>query len=301
MIRYLKRSEIDDDKWNECIKQSASPQIFGCTFYLDVCCPEWSALVLNDYDAVFPVILKTKFSIRYLSQPYFVRHFGVYSKSKNIDYPLWINELQKLSTYFNFDIFNIDQAFEIHFKVSEKKYQTTDLNREYELIKKNYSDSHKRKIKKFSALESTIKNISDYSVFIQEFKNTIELKNLNYKTSHLNTLLDLMNTLPKHYEVFSNGVYVNNELMAAAYFVRYENRLLYLKGFKKYSKEVEGAMFYLFDQVIKENCNQDCILDYGGSNDNNVRQFFSGFSAKDSVYLHLEKNNLPKIIRWLKK
>jgi hypothetical protein len=79
MIKYLKREEINIQKWDECILRSTSPQIFGCSFYLDVCCPDWSALVLNDYEAVFPIIIKQKYFIKHLTQPYFVRHFGVYN------------------------------------------------------------------------------------------------------------------------------------------------------------------------------------------------------------------------------
>ena len=63
----------------------------------------------------------------------------------------------------------------------------------------------------------------------------------------------------------------------------------------------DGSMFYLFDHIIAENCNQDLSLDFGGSNNTNVAQFFRGFGAEDSVYLHLEKNELPRLIKWLKK
>lgn len=93
---------------------------------------------------------------------------------------------------------------------------------------------------------------------------------------------------------------MNGELVAGAYFVRYQNRLLYLKGFRKFNTENDGGMFLLFDNIIKENCDQDCILDFGGSNDTNVRQFFKGFGAEDSVYLQLEKNDLPVIVSWIK-
>jgi hypothetical protein len=110
-----------------------------------------------------------------------------------------------------------------------------------------------------------------------------------------------MNELAKHCKVISKGLLLNGELVAGAYFVQYHHRLLYLKGFRKFNTENDGGMFLLFDSIIKENSNHALTLDFGGSNNSNVRQFFKGFGAEDSVYLHLEKNELPFIIRWLKK
>ena len=94
---------------------------------------------------------------------------------------------------------------------------------------------------------------------------------------------------------------LNGELVAGAYFVKYNNRILYLKGFRKFNTENDGGMFLLFDSIIKENSNLPLTLDFGGSNNSNVRQFFKGFGAEDSVYLHLKKNELPSMIRWIKK
>jgi hypothetical protein len=301
MIKYLKREEINIQKWDDCILRSTSPQIFGCSFYLDVCCPDWSALVLNDYEAVFPISIKQKYFIKHITQPYFVRHFGVYAAESISDFKPWIHELNKLGRYFNFNIFNSTNDFSSEYKSVEKIYQLLNLNLTYEALRKNYSESHLRKIKKITPLETTIVDITDYSIYIKEFKNTISEKKLNYSDAHLQTLHQLMNELPKHCKVISKGLLLNGELVAGAYFVQYHNRLLYLKGFRKFNTENDSGMFLLFDSIIKENSNLALTLDFGGSNNSNVRQFFKGFGAEDSVYLHLEKNELPFLIRWLKK
>jgi hypothetical protein len=303
MIRYLKREDINLQKWDECILRSTSPQIFGCSFYLDACCPDWSALILNDYEAVFPIYIKEKFFIKYISQPYFVRHFGIYSKNQTIDLTPWIEALNNFAKYIQINVFNLtDLIFGFFpFIKTEKKYQSLNLNHNYVTLKKNYSDSHLRKIKKISPLETSFVEISDYSIYIKEFKTTVAEKKLNYSESHFTTLLQLMNTLPKHCNVISRGLMLNGELVAGAYFVQYNNRILYLKGFRKFNTENDGGMFLLFDSIIKENSNLPLTLDFGGSNNSNVRQFFKGFGAEDSVYLHLEKNNLPPLVRWVKK
>jgi hypothetical protein len=301
MIRHLKREDINLQKWDECILRSKSSQIFGCSFYLDACCPDWSALILNDYEAVFPISIKEKYFIKHITQPYFVRHFGIYTDDLSLDVAPWIHVLTKLARYFNFNVFNNTTDFSSEFKSDEKKYQSLNLNHNYETLKKNYSDSHLRKIKKISPLETSFVEISDYSIYINEFKTTVAEKKLNYSESHFTTLLQLMNALPKHCNVISRGLLLNGELVAGAYFVQYNNRILYLKGFRKFNTENDGGMFLLFDSIIKENSNLPSTLDFGGSNNSNVRQFFKGFGAEDSVYLHLKKNELPSMIRWIKK
>lgn len=301
MIKYLKRADINIQKWDECILRSTSSQIFGCSFYLDICCSNWSALVLNDYEAVFPFSIKQKYLIKHLTQPYFVRHFGIYTSELSSDITPWINALNKLTPYFNFNLFNRTKNVINNCRTEEKIYQSLNLNLNYEVLRKNYSESHLRKIKKMTQQKTSFIDINDYAIYAQEFKNTIVEKKLNYSDSHLDTMLKLMNELPKHCKVISRGLLLKGEIIAGAYFVQYNNRLLYLKGFRKFNSESEGGMFLLFDSIIKENCNIPLTLDFGGSNNSNVRQFFKGFGAEDSVYLHLKKNELPFIIRWLKK
>lgn len=301
MIRHLKRNEIDIQKWNDCVMNSQQAKIFGCSQYLDVCFTNWSGLVLNNYEAVFPIAVSSRFFISYIAQPFFVRYFGIYNSSGKIVISDWIEELKKLGQYFSFDVFNLEKEIYSEFDAKEKVFQQLLLNREYSELRSNYSEGHLRKLKKIKPEDFEIKELNNYKLFIDEFRKTVADKKLNYSDSNLNTLLQLMTELPKHFSVISKGVFHNNQVVAGAYFIRYKNRLLYLKGFRQMNGVNDGSMFYLFDHIIAESCNQNLILDFGGSNNTNVAQFFRGFGAEDSVYLHLEKNELPRLIKWLKK
>jgi hypothetical protein len=75
MIRVLSRQEIDVKKWDACINESETGQIFGYSWYLDVCCKDWFGLVENDYQAVFPLCSRTKIGIKYIYQPFFTPGF----------------------------------------------------------------------------------------------------------------------------------------------------------------------------------------------------------------------------------
>ena len=57
MIHYIQHKDIDFEKWDACVANSFNRLIYGFSWYLDVVCDDWDALVLNDYEAVFPLSL----------------------------------------------------------------------------------------------------------------------------------------------------------------------------------------------------------------------------------------------------
>jgi hypothetical protein len=59
-------------------------------------------------------------------------------------------------------------------------------------------------------------------------------------------------------------------------------------------------MFFLIDKFIQEHAGEKIILDFEGSNLPGLARFYKGFGSDDFVYLQVRKNNLPKLVRWLK-
>jgi hypothetical protein len=60
------------------------------------------------------------------------------------------------------------------------------------------------------------------------------------------------------------------------------------------------AMFYLINSVIQENAKSNIILDFEGSDDKNLGDFYQRFGASERLYLYLKINRLPRLIKWLK-
>ena len=71
MIIYLQNHEIDYDRWDSCVSSSDNRLIYAFSWYLDLVCRDWDALVYNDYQAVFPLPKRRKWSIEYIYQPFF--------------------------------------------------------------------------------------------------------------------------------------------------------------------------------------------------------------------------------------
>ena len=60
-IKYLKNSEINFVRWDNCINTAFNGSIFAYSWYLNILCNNWDALILGDYKYVMPILQKEKF------------------------------------------------------------------------------------------------------------------------------------------------------------------------------------------------------------------------------------------------
>ena len=65
MINYKRHKEIDFKKWDNCIESAINRNIYATTWYLDLVCKNWDALILNDYEAVMPLPWNKKWGVKY--------------------------------------------------------------------------------------------------------------------------------------------------------------------------------------------------------------------------------------------
>ena len=302
MIQYLEHKKINKKKWDECISNAGNSSVFVYSWYLDVVSEDWSALVLNDYEAVFPIASKSKYKINYVYQPFFTRYFGVFSKQK-ISAKLISEFVEAIPEKFKYMEFCLQEGQTISskaFELNEKKYQLLDLNMKHEILFKEYSDNAKRNIKK--AIKAGLKIRPDIAPekIVQLFKTTKgnELEVFSpqdYRT--LIQLMDMCNDLKKGQSI---AIYDGDKLCAAAFFMFSNNRFTFLKSGVTDDGKAKGAMHLLFDYFIKENSGKKYQLDFGGSSVENVARFYKNFGAKDCVYLQVKRNNLPALVKWVK-
>jgi lipid II:glycine glycyltransferase (peptidoglycan interpeptide bridge formation enzyme) len=92
----LNRSEIDDNRWEEFLLKNSNGLVYFHNWYLDCVCPDWKAIIVkkgNDWLAIMPLQLKTKYSLAYSLQPLFCKYLGVIFRKDISD--TYNNSLQK--------------------------------------------------------------------------------------------------------------------------------------------------------------------------------------------------------------
>ena len=302
MIRFVKSKEIDYAKWDDCILKSPQQFIFVYSWYLDAACTNWSALILNDYEAVFPLASASKLAIKYLYQPFFTRHFGVYSKTilnKTIEQDFF-SSIPKEFQYWDFCLHPHHKTSPVKVEVKQRIFQQLDLNIDFAQIRKQYSENALRNIKRAEKNSLTVDKEFKPFILVKHFKLS-QGKKLSFTEKEYTSLKKIMNACDESTETYCLAVTnEKKEPLAGAYFMEINDRIIYLKGFSTEDGKKKGAMHFLFDAFIQSQCNQNKVLDFGGSSVASVARFYKNFGAIDSLYLHIRSNRLPKFIRWIK-
>jgi len=291
MIRYLKRNEIDIEKYDTCIEHAHNSRIYAYSWYLDIIADNWGVLVLDDYQAVMPLPflrLKQNFFLKKITQPPFCQQLGVFS-NLNIQQ----KTLKKFTSCFlsykpklyNFNSSNIMDEIISESKIEKDNYEL-NLSKSYQEIYNDYSKNLKRNIAKAKKSGLKVLNNIETDDFIMMKKDTKLHKVSSKMFLTMKNLIDniCFRNLGKLY-----GVYHGDDLIATAFFVEESNRIVHLfSASTKLGKEI-GAISFLFDYIIKKNEKSNLIFDFEGSMIVGVAKFFKSFGANLIKYSSFQK------------
>ena len=150
MIHYLNHHEIDKKRWDDCIQHAVNSRIYAYSWYLDLVCPGWEALITDDYSAIFPLTGGRKWGIHYLYQPFFAQQLGLFSQE--------LLTRSKLSEFLE-AIPGKYRFAEIHLNAMNKMEEQTasqplrvnhelDMIASYQSLSGNYAKNTRRNLKK---------------------------------------------------------------------------------------------------------------------------------------------------------
>lgn len=301
MIKHAKRNEIDDAKWNSCIENDPLHLPYALSYYLDVVAPNWQALILNDYEAVLPLPVKTKYFVSYAYMPTYAPQIGIFSKNKidHTTYKTFCKAIPKNIQLIDFGVHQNMINVKGNGELSEKPNYILPLNVPYETIKKGYKYNTRQAIKK--TLEKNI-NIKDEADTIAIAKLISQnSKSTDFGEVEFNLTTTIINALKDKDLGFAYSVYSqNNDLEAVVFYIKFKNRIVNLLNASTSQAKKNGYMMVLIDHLIKQNSNSSFILDFEGSSIEGVARFFKSFGANNQPYFHWKWNRLPAIINWLK-
>ena len=98
------------------------------------------------------------------------------------------------------------------------------------------------------------------------------------------------------------GVFdTKNELLSSCVFFFSHNRAYYILVGNHPNGKTLGASHALIDAFISDHAGQSLLLDFEGSDVQNLAFFYSSFGAVEEKYAGLKINRLPFYLRWLKR
>lgn len=291
MIRYLHRSQIDEERWDRVMAASDFETAYAHSWYLDACANRWGALVLDDYDYIMPVAYGKKLGLRYSYQPRFCQQLGIYS-DKEVEADILDQFIRGLKKRFKLGNYSFNEGNLLGekrgFETTDNANYTLPLKPSHEELIRAYTSNCKRNVKK--AAQSELLFSAEISV-----EELVQLKQqhdqVRQDTEHYKGLIRMFSGLEEAGHVKIYGVRLEGQLCAGAIFACSHKRMHYLLSVSTWQGKDLSGMFLVIDRVIQMHANSHIILDFEGSNISSIARFFSGFGAHPQLYQRVRFNH----------
>jgi hypothetical protein len=291
-IRYLRRADIDVALWNACIEGAPNGLPYALTSFLDAACPQWSALVQDNYTAVMPLPQRKKWGINYLYQPFLTPMLGVFSlaeetivadaflKAIPARYRLWD---------LSFNAANSVLAYSNH-TIARTNY-LLPLQTNYEQIKRGYHQNTRRNLQKALNANLVVKEAIPPSEIIavaaQQYPLFTKVADRDF--DRVQQICDSLTNNIRTYAVYNT----EGSLIAACVLLLFRGRVIYWLPANSPKSRTCGASHFLMDHIIQTFGGQHVTLDFEGSDDVGVARFYQQFGAVPEHYISLYYNRLP--------
>ena len=284
MIRYLRHKDIDLNKWDNCISNAVNGLPYAYSWYLDIAAEEsWDALVLDDYEAVFPLPFKNRIVFKQIYQPFFVQQLGLFftqqEQEKQLHY--FINAIPSHFRKINLHLNTQNPVTGTFLKVKHKITHHINLSLLYPELTKSYSNNTKRNLKK--AINLDLKMVSSImpAEIINYRKKYLgkELRGTQNENDQLR-LQKLMEKMLSLNKGFITGVTDDTgELLSLAFFIRSNGHLIFLSAVSSEDGKEKQAMTFLIDSMLRSQAGTNQIFDFEGSMIPGLARYYKGFGG----------------------
>ena len=305
IIKYLKHSEIDKSKWDDCILKAQNSLIYVHSFYLDNCtfC-QWDALILEDYEAVMPVTFRNKYGILYLYQPAFLQQGGIFFK-KSIDQKIINLFLAEILKRFKFAEINLNYANEFvnapNLQVKALNNFILPLNKSYLEIASNFSNVFIKNVKTAKKYSFDYEKSSTVEPLVDLFKKLYGSRFLSVKQKDYDALSKNCNELIERNNIVLRTASIKGEIYAGIILLRDENRIYNISSSVTLKGRKLSANHFLYNSIIKEFSDSNLVFDFEGSDIKGIADFYQSITPLNQKYFSIKFNHLPKLIKLFKK
>lgn len=288
-------------KWDDCIEHSINGIFYAYSWYLDMVSAGWGALVENDYESVMPLPTRKKWGVAYIYQPFFIQQLGVFSKV-SVSPKVTARFIAAIPDRFRFADINLNTFNNLDpvagITLQRMRTFELDLIQRYTEIRESYSVNTARNLKKaeksglFIARQGRPEEI--ITAFRQHRGRTVK----SFSENDYNVLKHLIYAGMHKGMVHTYSAYTaENNFCAGAVFYRSHKKVVFLFSAITDTGKASSAMFSIVDHYIKEHAGKELILDFEGSNNPDLARFYSGFGSKECVFLRVQMNRLPFVLK----
>ncbi|MBN2348609.1 MAG: hypothetical protein JXJ22_07230 [Bacteroidales bacterium] len=303
-IRYLRNNEIDTSKWDSCIHDSVNGIFYAYSWYLNIVCEDWEALIEGDYETIMPLPVKKRFGIKQVFTPVLINQLGIFSLKPL--HPKKIDEfLEAIPAKFKIIHFPLNRLITSNSRQFYKSSPITcfelDLIKSYRNIKKYYSPALLKNLENIERNNiSAIEGLSIKSLF--EFIRVHHNPKYNIATGEYLLLIKVIIITAirtRMGEVYGAYSKMNN-LIASAFILKSHNKITLIHVCSD-KNEHPGALNCIIDYIIQKYSEKNITLSFEYNDKLFNGENYLNFGAIESSIEVIKIVNLPFCLIWLAK
>lgn len=303
MIRYLKHSEINPEKWNQAVHNSLFSTIFVEYEMLDLLTGSdtWDALVQGNYEAVMPLPYRKKGVLKYVYTPFFMPQMGILSEKELLtnDIQDFLSEASKHFVLADL-LLNEKVVFQKQYDICFVSY-ILQLQHAYSELYSQFHDNTKRNIKAGEKTQCRVTiGEEQVSKIIEMFRNNRgQMGSVHYHDRDYQILENVANYLLNRNLLDLYGVRTpEGKLAAGALFVKDGKRRWFWFSGRDNALSNSKPMFILLNSYIRDHAESEFVLDFNGSTNPNVARLYQSFGSQryDIPFVRCYKNKIWKIM-----
>jgi len=301
MIEHIPHRQLDRTRWDAMLGACANNLWYAQSHVLDAASPGWDALIDHGRGAVMPLTHHRKWGISYLHQPFTIQQLGVFAPDPS---PAFSREFLGVvaQRYRHADIYlalrEMDRVAR-GWTFIQQQDQLIPLDRTSEEIAAAYSTNHRRNLRKVEEAERGFDQAVPVEELIDLLVTSPQFKEWGIRPRQEATMRRVMHAAHARGEASFWGVRSEGSLVAAACFIHFGERTIFLKGAALAQARGMQAMHLLIDRMARARAGKDKWLDLAGSNDPDLARFYAGFGAVPQLYLQATLHRLPGFVRWV--
>lgn len=273
---HRSRKELDTSRWNAVVANSSNEIIYGYSWYLDSVCPDWIPLIYGDYEAIFPLPVRSKLGVKYAFQPLFLQRTACYGQSV---------PLEDIAVIIDALVTKVDLTSEQVLYDESKELQNLILVSKSQL---KLNTNSKRAVKKAQNLNLKIAElgVDKTEEVLSVFKDSTRFQlDKGFDESFIRLAQNLSDH--KALKIFSAG---NSEPSAYAVFAVSKTRVSLLMLSVSEKGRNSGSAHFLINETASRFLEEGLIFDFEGSQDEGISRFYKSFGAKSESYFYINRS-----------
>jgi hypothetical protein len=289
-MNFISSNELNKKKWDDLVAKNKGA-FYSKSEFLDIMSKNWGVYVNESYTKGVAICFNKIFYIK-LVYPCIFSKTTEFINLNNKEAEEIIAQIKK---DFSQGSIYLSEIFKTLKVVSNQVYQ--ELNED----KFNLNNQAKRMLKKAVKSGHFVKEISINSC-LELILTTLSLKINEIDRHTFSKIESLILHLNLKNEIIAFGIFdINSELQGGQVFHIGDSTITYLTGACLNQSREQGGMYLCMNEAINFSFNQSKVVNFGGSNIENIRRFYTSFGGQDVTYYKHEWNNSPVWFKLIKK